>query len=235
MAFRTDGRVFSRDFLAPRSKEHPTPRTAALRSSEAKGLQSSVGLIVMATVLSGVLNYSYTLVLTHLLPTRSYSAFSSTLAILLVAGTVANAAVPWVLAQELGRSETEVDERRLFTAGLTLNTLLGLAAAGVGVVLAIGFLSGPSLFALAAGAFGFFVASTGMGWALGHSRYKLLATLVVAEVAVKVVAGIVLVSHGAGVFGAIGGGCIGIDGSHSHNRLSYWSRSPPHSTWEALH
>jgi O-antigen/teichoic acid export membrane protein len=172
-------------------------------------LRSSAGLMVAATVASGALNYAYTLVLTRLLPTRSYSAYSSSLAILLVVGTVANAAVPWILAKELRGIGSGLAGRRSVSAGLALNVLLGLIAAAACGLLASTFLDKWSLVALAAGAFGFFVASTGMGWALGRGRYRLLAVMIAGEVGVKVVVGILWVSNGGGTVGAIAAAAIG--------------------------
>jgi O-antigen/teichoic acid export membrane protein len=165
--------------------------------------------MVAATVASGALNYAYTLVLTRLLPTRSYSAFSSSLAILLVVGTVANAAVPWILAKELRGVGIGLAGRRSVSAGLALNVLLGLIAAGACGLLASRFLDKWSLIALAVGAFGFFVASTGMGWALGRGRYRLLAVMVAGEVGVKVMVGILWVSNGGGLVGAITAAALG--------------------------
>jgi O-antigen/teichoic acid export membrane protein len=82
-------------------------------------------------------------------------------------------------------------------------------AAAVCASLTSSFLSGWSVVAVAAAAFGFFVASTGMGWALGRSHFSVLAVMVAGEVGIKVAAGIVFVMHGAGIFGAIGGTAIG--------------------------
>jgi O-antigen/teichoic acid export membrane protein len=178
-------------------------------TSGVPALRSSAGLLVAATVASGALNYAYTLVLTRLLPTRSYSAFSSSLAILLVVGTVANAAVPWILAKELRGIDSGLAGRRFVSAGLALNVFLGLIAAGACGLLASRFLDKWSLIALAVGAFGFFVASTGMGWALGRGQYRLLAVMVAGEVGVKVVVGILWVSNGGGMVGAIGAAAVG--------------------------
>jgi O-antigen/teichoic acid export membrane protein len=190
-------------------KERAPQLTVDSTKSDIPALQSSVGLMVAATVASGLLNYAYTLVLTRLLPARSYSAFSSSLAILLVVGTVANAAVPWVLAQELRRACSEMEGRRSFSAGLAINVMLGLVAAGGCALFASSFLGVWSVVALAAGAFGFFVASTGMGWALGRARFRVLAAMVAGEVGIKVAAGILLVRSGAGIFGAIGAAALG--------------------------
>ncbi len=209
MTLRSDSNNPSTDdFLVRVLKRVPWtasgPRTANIHT-----LNASAGLMIAATVISGILNYAYTVALTQLLPTRSYSAFSSSLAILLVGGTVANAAVPWVLAQDLGRTPSELEGRRAFSAGLMINVLLGLVAAGACVLFARSFLGNLTLIALALGAFGYFVASTGMGWALGRGRYLVLATMVAGEVGIKVVSGILLVEGGAGLFGAVAAVALG--------------------------
>ena len=190
-------------------KQRDTPLDVVSPSSTVPALQLSAGLLVGATAISGLLNYGYTLGLTHWLPVRSYSAFSSSFAMLIVVGTVANAAVPWVLAQDLRRACSRIERRRSFSAGLAVNVVLGLVAAGVCALFARTFLDVRSVIALAAGALGFFVASTGMGWALGRARYRVLAAMVAGEVGIKVAAGILLVRNGAGIFGAIGAAALG--------------------------
>ena len=48
-----------------------------------------------------------------------------------------------------------------------------------------------------------------MGWALGRGRYRLLAVLISGEVAVKVVVGILWVSNGGGIVGAVAAAALG--------------------------
>lgn len=172
-------------------------------------LRTAAGLLLIATAGSGVLNYAYTLALTHLLAPHAYSRFASSQALLLITGTMANAAVPWVLAQELRRAHSEAERRAAISTGLTLNIVLGVAAAGGCAILASGFLAAPVLAMLVASALGFFVASTGMGWAQGQGRYRVLAAMVAGEVGIKAVAGVALVELGGGVTGAVAGAAIG--------------------------
>lgn len=165
--------------------------------------------ILFATVLAGGLNYLYALGMTGLLTPPRYSAFVSGQAIMLVTGTVANTSVPWLLAREISRAADGVASRGLVWFSTILNLLVGAAAAALTVALSAGFADPAETAWLAAATLGFFMASTGMGWSQGHQRFGLLAALIVAEVAIKVVLGVELVASGAGPAGAFAAALAG--------------------------
>ncbi len=163
-----------------------------------------------ATVLAGGLNYAYTILLAAFLPADAYAVFAGGQALLLVAGTVATAAVPWVLAQELARAggDRAVRAEAVWFA-VVVSAAQGVLATLLVVGAASGF-AGPAVLALlGASCLGFFVASTAVGWAQGEGRFRLVAVLVVTEVVVKVGTGVALVAFGAGVAGALTGALAG--------------------------
>lgn len=194
-------------------------RSARLRSNHRKycgeqdssssPVSSSAAPVLAGTVVSGVLNYLYVIFLTHLLPPLQYERFAGSQALLLITGTVANSAVPWVLSQDVRRAADGSERRSALTQGLLANLFLGSIGATTCVAVASDFLPAPALAALAAGVLGFFLASTTMGWAQGRGRYGILGLLVGGEVAVKTAMGIALVKLGAGLAGAVGAAALG--------------------------
>lgn len=186
-----------------------SPELRQCRAGFARLRMPAATWILMATVLAGALNYLYALCMTALLAPSQYSVFAGGLATTLVTGTVANTAVPWLLAREISNAARGRRVRGVVWFAAVLNLIVGLLAAGLAMAVSSGF-SGIGVVAwLGAATLGFFMASTGMGWAQGHERFGLLAALIVAEVAIKVLAGLVLVATGAGVAGAFAAALIG--------------------------
>jgi O-antigen/teichoic acid export membrane protein len=165
--------------------------------------------ILIGSVGAGVLNYVFALIMTALLSPSQYSAFAGGQAILLVTGTVASTSVPWLLAREISRSASGTVPSGVVWFATVLNLVLGVGAAALTMALSIGFADLALMAWLGAATLGFFMASTGMGWALGHARFGLLAVLIVAEVAVKVVIGVALVAAGAGPAGVFFAALVG--------------------------
>jgi O-antigen/teichoic acid export membrane protein len=167
------------------------------------------GIVILgASVAAGALNYLYALGMAALLEPAEYSRFSSGNALLLVAGTVANAAVPWLLAREIARDPEHVAAGTVRFASRA-NLVLGGVAALLVVALSVGSADVWMLLWLGGSALSFFVASTGMGWAQGHQRFGLLSVLILAEVALKAAVGAVLVLAGFGASGAFAGATVG--------------------------
>jgi O-antigen/teichoic acid export membrane protein len=160
--------------------------------------RASLPWLMLASIGAGALNYSYSLALAGILPAHQYSVFASGQALLLITGTVANAAVPWLLARELARGG---DSNGVVWFAFVLNLGEGLIA-GAGVTLiALGFTDVANGLWIGLATVGFFVASTGMGWAQGYERFGLLACLILGEVAIKVIVGVPLALDGAGAAG----------------------------------
>ena len=83
--------------------------TAVIAPTRARGAEAWV---TAGTVGAAALNYAFTLLLTLLLSGDDFAIFAAGQALLLVAGTVAAAGVPWVLAQAIARNG--LDPRRPF-------------------------------------------------------------------------------------------------------------------------
>jgi amino acid adenylation domain-containing protein len=192
----------------------PQPRrlTSAMHRKK-KVVGRKVGdeaVVVTATGLVSVLNYGYTLILLWLLPTREFAAVASISALLLICGTVAGAALPWVLAQEVLRSKRDRTRRRLAVTFCLFATVLQGAAAGLATCLiAAHYASGPVVIAAFASVFLIFMAATASGYFQGLQSFRLIATLRVGEVVVKIGAGVGLIALGAGASGAIAGFALG--------------------------
>lgn len=165
--------------------------------------------ILGATAAAGGLNYLYSLGMTGLLRPSHYSVFAAGQAIALVTGTVANTSVPWLLAREISRASDDARARGVVWFAAVLNLVVGLGAGALTLALSAGFADLAVMGWLAGATLSFFVASTGMGWAQGHQRFGLLAVLILAEVAIKVVVGLALVAAGAGPAGAFAAAVIG--------------------------
>ncbi len=174
---------------------------------------SPASWILIGSVAAGGLNYMYALAMTALLAPPEYSTFAGGQAIMLITGTVANTSVPWLLAREISRARERSEVRTVVWFAVMLNFAVGIGAAALTVGLAAGFADVATVAWLGAATLSFFVASTGMGWALGRERLVLLAGLIVAEVAIKAALGLALVAAGAGPAGAFAatmGGALAI-------------------------
>jgi O-antigen/teichoic acid export membrane protein len=166
--------------------------------------------VTAGTVGAAALNYSFTLLLTLLLSGDDFAVFAAGQALLLVAGTVAAAGVPWVLAQAIARSGRSPGDRSfLLRFAFAANGTQGVIAAGVLCAMALSFADAAVLAALATATVSVFLSTVAVGWAQGLERFRLLAALVTGEVVVKVALGAALVELGAGPAGAIAGACAG--------------------------
>ena len=169
-----------------------------------------MGWVLVGTLLSGALNYGYTLALVLLLSPTEYSAFAGAQSLLLLAGTVAASTIPWVLAHELATgSGDHLRRQQAVWFALSVNAAQGLVAAVVVVAVSASFADPATLAALAGASLMVFVASTMLGWAQGLERFRLLGGLIVLEVVVKIALGVLLVEAGLGTAGAIGGAIFG--------------------------
>ena len=167
-------------------------------------------MVVSATGIVSLLNYAYTLILLWLLPTREFAEVGSISALLLICGTISGAGLPWVLAQEVLRSRDDKLRRRIAVTFCLVATVVQGAAAGLATCLiAVHYSSGPVLAAAFCSVVLIFVAATAAGYFQGLHRFRLIASLKVGEVVVKVGAGVGLVALGAGAGGAIAGFALG--------------------------
>ena len=168
-------------------------------------------MVVSAAAVVSLFNYAYTLILLWLLPTREFAEVGSVSALLLICGTIAGAALPWVLAQEVLHSTRDRSRRRAAVTFCLFATVLQGAAAGLATCLIVArYTSGPGVLAAAyCSVLLIFVAATVTGYFQGKEAFRMIACLRVAEVAVKLGAGIGLVLLGAGASGAVAGFALG--------------------------
>ena len=199
--------------LATLTAGDPGPPRSARRPQHARPKATRAGdeaVVVTATGVVAVVNYSYTLILLWLLPTREFAEVGSISAILLICGTVAGAALPWVLAQEVLRSGRDQPRRRIAVTYCLFATVLQGAAAGLATCLiAVHYASGDVLVAAFCSVFLIFMGATATGYFQGLQRFRLIALLKVAEVVVKLGAGVGLIALGAGASGAVAGFALG--------------------------
>ena len=167
-------------------------------------------VVVSATGMVSLLNYGYTMILLWLLPAREFAEVGSISALLLICGTIAGAALPWVLTQEVLRSKRQRSRRQAAVTYCLFATMLQGTAAGLAACLIASHYAGNALLATAfCSVFLIFMAATAAGYFQGLQRFRLIAMLRVAEAATKVGAGIGLVALGAGASGAIAGFALG--------------------------
>src|SRR3974390_2742885 len=75
--------------------------TSSAASPQRASWLGDEAIVVSASGIVSGGHYAFPLVMLWLLPTREFSEVASISALLLVAGTIAAAAIPWVLAQEV--------------------------------------------------------------------------------------------------------------------------------------
>jgi O-antigen/teichoic acid export membrane protein/LmbE family N-acetylglucosaminyl deacetylase len=196
-----------------RPEDRTAERSRAMQGpteSDAGALRSGSRWLMLSTVAVGALNYGYTLILLHLLQATDYATFAAGQALLLTVGSVAQCAVPWVLAHELAGAHTDrVRRRAAVSFAILANSVGGVVAATLAGAVAARFASGPGCLVIATAVVVIFVSSTTTGWLQGERRFGALATVVVADVVVKTGVGVGLIAAGFGSAGALAGFAAG--------------------------
>jgi O-antigen/teichoic acid export membrane protein len=169
-------------------------------------LRGGVSWIAASAIVVAVVNYGYSLGLAYAIPAHSYAMFAAGQAVLLIVGTIAGAAGPWLLAFEIARAPRDRSARR--TAVLFANVLNGvlgtLAAVVVGLV-ARSFASTSVAVVMAIASLAIFQAATAVGYLQGDGRFRAIALFRGAEVLLKVACGGCAVAAGFGAAGALFG------------------------------
>jgi O-antigen/teichoic acid export membrane protein len=151
-------------------------------------------------ILTGGLNYLYSLALIRLLPATEFARVASLNSLLLIAGTVATATIPWVVAREVSNSAPRSARRhRAVSFALLASVSGGLLAAGVIAVLQLRY-TDPVLLALSGTAcVAIFVSAMGAGHLQGEQRFGRLVVFRLLEITAKVATGLGLafVTHSA--------------------------------------
>ncbi|MGY1710115.1 glycosyltransferase [Geodermatophilus sp. SYSU D00758] len=174
-----------------------------------RALVRGARLLTVATVAVGLLNYLYSLGLTHVLDVGDFAVFAAGQALLLSAGTVSSTSVPWILAKALVRARTTIERRQAVWFAVVTNGALGLLAGGVVTLLAGRFAPLPVAVVVGAATCLVFLSSTTVGLLQGEERFGLLGALRTADALLKIVVGVVLVVLGAGAAGALSGFAAG--------------------------
>ncbi|MEV4345034.1 glycosyltransferase [Actinoplanes sp. NPDC049596] len=166
---------------------------------------AGAGLLLVATGLTGAANYGLSLVLIHLLTPAEFSRFAAASTLLLTVGTVASAAVPWVMAREAALSRRG-DVRRRRAVRFGLGASLGLAVVAVVAVTAASasYAGAGLLFAEAAAATLILLTAVGAGVLQGEQSFGALAGVRMVEVVVRVALGVLAATAGWGSGGVIG-------------------------------
>ena len=180
------------------------------RAPSSAGTRSAPIVVVVATAIVSLLNYSFALALLWILPLREYAVVASVTALLLVFGTVAGASAPWVLAREVAVSATDPRRRQ---RALTFASLVAFGQAAIAALICLAIVSRyaawqVTLSACVSAAM-IFIAAAAVGYLQGIERFNLIFFLRMGEVLVKVSIGVTLVKLGVGPWGAISGFAFG--------------------------
>lgn len=167
-------------------------------------------LVIISNVVTGTSNYALSLVLLWVLPARQFSQVASIFALLLIAGTVAQAGVPWVVAREIStRSPNDPARSQAVGFGLFAAIGFGLACSAVIYGLSSGYAStGVEISALVTVP-AVFVIQVGSGYLQGTRRFHFLAVLMALEALTRFGVGAVLAISGYGANGAVLGSASG--------------------------
>ncbi len=176
----------------------------------------AAGLLAIATVLVGVLNYAYTLLLTYRLPFGNYSVFAGAQSLLFVNGVIGSVGIPWLLAKETAIARQDDDQvrlRRAITFAFWGNLGVGLAASAASGGLVLIFATVPEALLVAGSTLAITIGSTGVGVLQGRGQTTVMALVIVGEVVVKLTVGLLLVyqvqaSALCALGGVFAGACI---------------------------
>lgn len=207
----------------------------------AANLQRNSLLLTTSSVAVGIGNYGFNLALVWLLPSVAFSQVASASALLLIVGTVGAAALPLLVARTVLRTHPGSPERQDAVGfALAASVVLGLVIGLVMAALASPYAPSGILVLLVVTSVALIVASVGSGYLVGCERFSLLAVVSVAEMLVKLGAGIGLAVSGGGATGAFAGSAFGAVmwaavGVWIVRKELRWPRTPPKGeVWRQL-
>lgn len=176
-----------------------------------EGATGGLAMLMSASAgMVGVLSYTCTLVMAHLLGPVEFTAFAAAVALVGTAGIASTALIPFPLAHVVRAHPSGSPQRRdamTFAAGVSL--LVGLVAAVLLGTLTLGFAPLTTAVAAAVSSLALFAIAPVWGFLQGESRFVRYAVLTVGEVAVRLVVSVAAVALGAGAGGAVGGFAVG--------------------------
>lgn len=167
-------------------------------------------VVVAATAVVSLLNYSFSLILLWTLPSSEYAIVASITALLLVFGTIAGASAPWILAREVTTSTANSPQRQ---RALTFASFVAFSQAAVAALVCMAIVANYAAWQATLTASGaaviIFLAAGAVGYLQGIERFNLIFLLRVGEVIVKIAVGLTLVKLGMGAWGAVSGFALG--------------------------
>lgn len=207
------------------------------RAAQSVGTRSAPTVVVVATAMVSLLNYSFAVALLWVLLPREYAIVASVTALLLVFGTVAGASSPWVLAHEVALSARDPRRRQRALAFASMLAFgQALIAALVCMVIVSRYAAWQVTLSACVSTVIIFNAAAAVGYLQGIERFNLISLLRIGEVVVKVAVGLILVKLGTGPWGAVSGFAFGallvFSGAiyfMRHDALSVWRQR--RQTW----
>ncbi|MET9908946.1 lipopolysaccharide biosynthesis protein [Streptomyces sp. NPDC006476] len=186
------------------SAPHPVARPDDVRAVQGARWVTAAWLTV------GALNYGYALLLTRLLDVHDFATFAAGQGLVLCAATIALVAIPWVLAQALARARSQSERGEAVRFAVVIAVTGGLVAGGAVALVATRFAGAATVATLGVVTLLSYVTRVSGGWLQGTERMRTLAGVLTGEAALKVLAGLLLVSvFGLGATGALAAFGIG--------------------------
>ncbi|MGH3546552.1 MAG: glycosyltransferase [Pseudonocardiaceae bacterium] len=180
--------------------------TGARATSEESWVTQHSALLSVSAGVVGVLSYTCSLAMAHLLTARDYSTYAGGQMLLGIVGIVASALVPLPLAHIVrGCAPGSEGRRRGMAFAVLVSLISGVIAAGIGACVTALFAPPPVVAAVAASALALFAISPAMGWLQGGLRFVRYAMISVAEVGVRLLFSVGAVLLGWGAAGAMTG------------------------------
>ncbi|MEU6276993.1 lipopolysaccharide biosynthesis protein [Streptomyces populi] len=166
--------------------------------------------VTAAWLTVGALNYGYALLLTRLLDVDDFATFAAGQGLVLCAAAIALVSVPWVLAQALARAGSQSERGDAVRFAVVIAVAGGLLAGATVALVATRFAGAATVATLGVVTLLIYVTRVSGGWLQGTERMRTLAGALTCEVALKVLAGVFLVSVlGLGATGALAAFGIG--------------------------
>ncbi len=172
--------------------------------------------MTISTIAVGGSNFFFALMLVWLLPSRYFTVFAGTQAVLLVAGTIAGAAIPWVLSRQVALYGPN-DElgRDAVSFSIVAAVIEGLVGALITALICSQFAGPSTMLAATVSSFLIFGAATVVGFLQGLERFRLIAAARILEAAIKIGLGVSIVSltssHSAdGAIWGFGAGSVAV-------------------------
>ena len=194
--------------MANRLLTRPTASPVGMGGDAVLVTSRGAGFLTIASVFVGLGNYAYSLLLARLLSPELFADFAAAQGALLICGTVATASMPWVVAHVIATKPGRQQRQDVVWFSLMTNALQGSVAAAVVVLITGQFLTAGETAWTGAAAFAIFIVTTPAGTFQGDQRFTALSVVRIGEVVVKFAIGMLLVSLGAGVAGALAGAAL---------------------------